>query len=188
MTTQLKNQDPLSADGSDPVRQPAGGSSARCPAMQSMQASMQSLIAAIMQALRRNLIGHVDPGARHPGTLGDGRRDRRCRRRARGHDAAAALSVTGLDRRAGRHIHRHTGGLGPDLLSSGTATPARRHRRGGQLHDRRHRHRRRQDPGPLDPMVVNKVASVLVDPTTNAVDARDRHAATVPLSSIISVM
>jgi flagellar basal-body rod modification protein FlgD len=41
---------------------------------------------------------------------------------------------------------------------------------------------------PLDPMVVNKVDSVLVDPTTNAVDVETDTGNTVPLSSIVSVM
>jgi flagellar basal-body rod modification protein FlgD len=41
---------------------------------------------------------------------------------------------------------------------------------------------------PLDPMVVNKVNSVLVDPTTNAVDVETDTGNTVPLSQIISVM
>ena len=40
---------------------------------------------------------------------------------------------------------------------------------------------------PLNPMVVNKVDSVLVDPTTNAVDV-ETATGTVPLSSIVSVM
>jgi flagellar basal-body rod modification protein FlgD len=40
---------------------------------------------------------------------------------------------------------------------------------------------------PLNPMVVNKVDSVLVDPTTNAVDVETANG-TVPLSSIVSVM
>jgi flagellar basal-body rod modification protein FlgD len=40
---------------------------------------------------------------------------------------------------------------------------------------------------PLDPMVVNKVDSVLVDPSTNAVDV-ETDGGTVPLSSIVSVM
>jgi flagellar basal-body rod modification protein FlgD len=39
----------------------------------------------------------------------------------------------------------------------------------------------------LDPMVVNKVDSVLVDPSTNAVDVQT-DSGTVPLSSIVSVM
>jgi flagellar basal-body rod modification protein FlgD len=39
----------------------------------------------------------------------------------------------------------------------------------------------------LDPMVVNKVDSVLVDPTTNAVDVQT-DTGTVPLTSIVSVM
>jgi flagellar basal-body rod modification protein FlgD len=39
----------------------------------------------------------------------------------------------------------------------------------------------------LNPMVVNKVDSVLVDPTTNAVDV-ETATGTVPLSSIVSVM
>jgi flagellar basal-body rod modification protein FlgD len=39
----------------------------------------------------------------------------------------------------------------------------------------------------LNPMVVNKVDSVLVDPTTNAVDV-ETTSGTVPLSSIVSVM
>lgn len=39
----------------------------------------------------------------------------------------------------------------------------------------------------LNPMVVNKVDSVLVDPTTNAVDVQT-DSGTVPLSSIVSVM
>ncbi len=41
---------------------------------------------------------------------------------------------------------------------------------------------------PLDPMVVNKVDSVLVDPTTNAVDVETDTGNTVPLSAIVSVM
>jgi len=41
---------------------------------------------------------------------------------------------------------------------------------------------------PLDPMVVNKVGSVLVDPTTNTVDVETDTGNTVPLSQIISVM
>jgi flagellar basal-body rod modification protein FlgD len=40
---------------------------------------------------------------------------------------------------------------------------------------------------PVNPMVVNKVSSVLVDPTTNAVDV-ETDSGTVPLSSIVSVM
>jgi flagellar basal-body rod modification protein FlgD len=40
---------------------------------------------------------------------------------------------------------------------------------------------------PVDPMVVNKVDSVLVDPSTNAVDV-ETDGGTVPLSSIVSVM
>jgi flagellar basal-body rod modification protein FlgD len=40
---------------------------------------------------------------------------------------------------------------------------------------------------PVDPMVVNKVDSVLVDPSTNAVDVQT-DGGTVPLSSIVSVM
>lgn len=39
----------------------------------------------------------------------------------------------------------------------------------------------------LDPLVVNKVDSVLLDPTTNAVDVQTDNG-TVPLSSIVSVM
>jgi flagellar basal-body rod modification protein FlgD len=39
----------------------------------------------------------------------------------------------------------------------------------------------------VNPMVVNKVDSVLVDPTTNAVDIQT-DTGTVPLSSIVSVM
>ena len=39
----------------------------------------------------------------------------------------------------------------------------------------------------LNPMVVNKVDSVLLDPTTNAVDVETDNG-TVPLSSIVSVM
>ena len=41
---------------------------------------------------------------------------------------------------------------------------------------------------PLNPMVVNKVDSVLLDPTTNAVDVETDTGNTVPLSSIVSVM
>jgi len=41
---------------------------------------------------------------------------------------------------------------------------------------------------PVDPMVVNKVDSVLVDPTTNAVDVETDTGNTVPLSQIVSVM
>lgn len=40
----------------------------------------------------------------------------------------------------------------------------------------------------LSPMVVNKVDSVLLDPTTNAVDVETDTGSTVPLSSIVSVM
>jgi flagellar basal-body rod modification protein FlgD len=40
----------------------------------------------------------------------------------------------------------------------------------------------------LNPMVVNKVDSVLLDPTTNAVDVETDTGNTVPLSSIVSVM
>lgn len=39
----------------------------------------------------------------------------------------------------------------------------------------------------VDPMVVNKVDSVLIDPTTNAVDVQT-DGGTVPLSSVVSVM
>jgi flagellar basal-body rod modification protein FlgD len=39
----------------------------------------------------------------------------------------------------------------------------------------------------LDPMTVNKVSSVLLDPTTNAVDV-ETDGGTVPLTSIVSVM
>jgi flagellar basal-body rod modification protein FlgD len=39
----------------------------------------------------------------------------------------------------------------------------------------------------VDPMVVNKVDSVLLDPSTNAVDV-ETEGGTVPLSSIVSVM
>jgi flagellar basal-body rod modification protein FlgD len=39
----------------------------------------------------------------------------------------------------------------------------------------------------LNPMVVNKVGSVLLDPTTNAVDVETANG-TVPLTSIVSVM
>jgi flagellar basal-body rod modification protein FlgD len=39
----------------------------------------------------------------------------------------------------------------------------------------------------LDPMVINKVDSVLLDPSTNAVDV-ETESGTIPLSSIISVM
>jgi flagellar basal-body rod modification protein FlgD len=41
---------------------------------------------------------------------------------------------------------------------------------------------------PVNPLVVNKVSSVLVDPTTNAVDVETDSGSTVPLSSIVSVM
>ena len=41
---------------------------------------------------------------------------------------------------------------------------------------------------PVSPMVVNKVGSVLVDPTTNAVDVQTDTGNTVPLTSIVSVM
>lgn len=41
---------------------------------------------------------------------------------------------------------------------------------------------------PVDPMVVNKVDSVLLDPTTNAVDVETDTGNTVPLSQIVSVM
>lgn len=40
----------------------------------------------------------------------------------------------------------------------------------------------------LSPMVVNKVDSVLLDPTTNAVDVETDTGNSVPLSSIVSVM
>jgi flagellar basal-body rod modification protein FlgD len=40
----------------------------------------------------------------------------------------------------------------------------------------------------LNPMVVNKVDSVLLDPTTNAVDVETDTGNSVPLSSIVSVM
>jgi flagellar basal-body rod modification protein FlgD len=39
----------------------------------------------------------------------------------------------------------------------------------------------------VDPMVVSKVASVLIDPTTQAVDL-DTDSGTVPLNSVVSVM
>ncbi|GAH76254.1 unnamed protein product, partial [marine sediment metagenome] len=41
---------------------------------------------------------------------------------------------------------------------------------------------------PVDPMVVNKVDSVLLDPTTNAVDVETDTGNSVPLSKIVSVM
>jgi hypothetical protein len=41
---------------------------------------------------------------------------------------------------------------------------------------------------PVDPMVVNKVDSVLLDPTTNAVDVETDTGNTVPLTQIVSVM
>ena len=41
---------------------------------------------------------------------------------------------------------------------------------------------------PVDPLVVNKVDSVLIDPTTNAVDVETDTGNTVPLSQIVSVM
>lgn len=40
---------------------------------------------------------------------------------------------------------------------------------------------------PVDPMVVNKVDSVLLDPTTNAVDV-ETTSGNVPLSSVVAVM
>jgi flagellar basal-body rod modification protein FlgD len=40
----------------------------------------------------------------------------------------------------------------------------------------------------LNPMMVNKVGSVLVDPTTNAVEVQTDTDNTVPLTSIVSVM
>jgi flagellar basal-body rod modification protein FlgD len=40
----------------------------------------------------------------------------------------------------------------------------------------------------LNPMMVNKVGSVLVDPTTNAVEVQTDTGNTVPLTSIVSVM
>lgn len=41
---------------------------------------------------------------------------------------------------------------------------------------------------PLDPMVVNKVNSVLLDPTTNAVDVETDTGSSVPLTKIVSVL
>ncbi len=40
---------------------------------------------------------------------------------------------------------------------------------------------------PVDPMVINKVDSVLLDPTTNAVDV-ETQSGNVPLSSVVAVM
>jgi flagellar basal-body rod modification protein FlgD len=41
---------------------------------------------------------------------------------------------------------------------------------------------------PVNPMVVNKVESVLIDPTTQAVDVQTDTGNTVPLSSVVSVL
>jgi len=41
---------------------------------------------------------------------------------------------------------------------------------------------------PVSPMVVNKVDSVLIDPTTQAVDVQTDTGNTVPLSSVVSVL
>ena len=141
ITAQMKDQNPLSpADPTQFVSQLEGMS--QVSAMQSMQSTMQA--SAIMSGT--NLHRAVDPGTRHPGNAGDGRRDRRCRRSPPGHDQADCFGC-GLDRGDRQYVPRHTGCLRPDLFSLEGKHEHRRHRRCRSVHDRRDRHRRRQDPG-----------------------------------------
>ena len=181
ITAQMKDQNPLSpSDPTQFVTQLEGMS--QVSAMQSMQASMQA--SSIMSGT--NLIGHsiLAPGT--TATLASGG--------AIGAAVNAPAGTTDLNvsiqNSSGTTVDTFkvtaadsgmTSFVWKGITSTGATAPAGTYKvsvtasvNGKSV--------------PVDPMVVNKVDSVLVDPTTNAVDVETDTGNTVPLSSIVSVM
>jgi flagellar basal-body rod modification protein FlgD len=181
ITAQMKDQNPLSpSDPTQFVTQLEGMS--QVSAMQSMQASMQA--ASIMSGT--NLIGHsvLAPGTQ--ATLATGG--------AIGGAVTAPTGTTNLtvsvQDSTGATVDSFavepadsglTSFVWKGATNTGATAPAGTYTIGvtatvdGKTTT-------------LDPMVVNKVDSVLVDPTTNAVDVETDTGSSVPLSSIVSVM
>jgi flagellar basal-body rod modification protein FlgD len=180
ITAQMKDQNPLSpSDPTQFVTQLEGMS--QVSAMQSMQSSMQA--SSIMSGT--NLIGRsvLAPGTQATlatgGSIGGA---------VTAPAGATNLSVSVQDSTGATvdtfAVTPATSGLTSFLWQGSTSTggtaPAGTYTIGvtatvnGQAQT-------------LSPMVVNKVDSVLVDPTSNAVDV-ETDGGTVPLSSIVSVM
>jgi flagellar basal-body rod modification protein FlgD len=180
ITAQMKDQNPLSpSDPTQFVTQLEGMS--QVSAMQSMQSSMQA--SSIMSGT--NLIGRsvLAPGTQATlatgGSIGGA---------VTAPAGATNLSVSVQDSTGATvdtfAVTPATSGLTSFLWQGSTSTggtaPAGTYTIGvtatvnGQTQT-------------LSPMVVNKVDSVLVDPTSNAVDV-ETDGGTVPLSSIVSVM
>jgi flagellar basal-body rod modification protein FlgD len=180
ITAQMKDQNPLSpSDPTQFVTQLEGMS--QVSAMQSMQSSMQA--SAIMSGT--SLIGRsiLAPGAQATLATGGG-----IGGAVTAPPGTTALSVSVQDS-SGATVDTFnvapadtglTSFVWKGATSAGTTAPAGTYTISvnatvdGKAQS-------------LNPMVVNKVDSVLVDPTTNAVDVETDNG-TVPLSSIISVM
>ena len=181
ITAQMKDQNPLSpSDPTQFVTQLEGMS--QVSAMQSMQASMQA--SSIMNGT--SLIGHsvLAPGATanlaSGGAIGAA---------VNAPSGTSKLSVSVSDSSGNVvdtfEVTPATSGITSFVwkgnTSTGATAPAGTYTVGvtatvaGKA-------------TPVNPMVVNKVSSVLVDPTTNAVDVETDTGNTVPLSQIISVM
>jgi flagellar basal-body rod modification protein FlgD len=181
ITAQMKDQNPLSpADPTQFVTQLEGMS--QVSAMQSMQASMQA--SSIMTGT--SLIGH---SVLAPGTTANLATGGAIGAAVNAPTGASSLSVAIQDS-TGATVDNFTVKPADSGLTSfvwngatntGATAPAGTYKisvtatvNGTQT--------------PVDPMVVNKVDSVLLDPTTNAVDVETDTGNTVPLTKIVSVM
>lgn len=181
ITAQMKDQNPLSpSDPTQFVTQLEGMS--QVSAMQSMQASMQA--SSIMSGT--NLIGHsiLAPGTTATlatgGAIGAavnapaGTSDLNVAIQDSKGNTVDTFKVTAADSGLTSFVWKgdtSTGATAP----AGTYTVSVTASVSGKS-------------VPVDPLVVNKVDSVLVDPTTNAVDVETDTGNTVPLSQIVSVM
>jgi len=181
ITAQMKDQNPLSpSDPTQFVTQLEGMS--QVSAMQSMQASMQA--SSIMSGT--NLIGH---SILAPGTTAA---------LATGGAIGAAVNAPAGTTDLNVSIQDSTGAtvdtfkvtaadsgmtsfVWKGVTSTGATAPAGTYKISVTANVN-------GTSTPVDPMVVNKVDSVLVDPTTNAVDVETDTGNTVPLSQIVSVM
>jgi flagellar basal-body rod modification protein FlgD len=181
ITAQMKDQNPLSpSDPTQFVTQLEGMS--QVSAMQSMQASMQA--SSIMNGT--SLIGH---SILAPGTTATLATGGAIGAAVNAPDGTTKLSVAVSDSKGNVvdnfDVTPATSGMTSFIwngaTNSGATAPAGTYQiavtatADGKT-------------TPVDPMVVNKVDSVLLDPTTNAVDVETDTGNTVPLSQIISVM
>jgi flagellar basal-body rod modification protein FlgD len=181
ITAQMKDQNPLSpSDPTQFVTQLEGMS--QVSAMQSMQSSMQA--SSIMSGT--NLIGH---SVLAPGTTANLATGGAIGAAVNAPDGTTKLSVSVSDSKGNVvdnfDVTPAASGMTSFLWSGATNTGATAAAGTYKLAvtatvDGK--------STPVDPMVVNKVDSVLLDPTTNAVDVETDTGNTVPLSKIISVM